>query len=287
MAVNTTLTLTAEAQTFCDKVLLKRMNPNLVFAKYGQKRPIPKNAGQTINFRLFSALEAATTPLTEGVAPSSTDLNISEVEATLHQYGAFVEISDVLDKTGIDPVKTEAAELLGEQAGLTLNSVVRDIICSGTNVQNATGKLTADEVKKAARTLKKYNAKPIEGNAYIGIIDPELSYDLQNDPLWQDVSKYNGGVKIMDGEIGKLGGVRFIETTETKVTSAGKHCAMIIAKDAYGVVDLENSAQKPEIVVKLNQGPLAQTDTEGWKAMYTAVRLNELAMVRIEASVSE
>jgi N4-gp56 family major capsid protein len=287
MAVNTTLTLTAEAQTFYDRVLLKRMTPNLVFAKYGQKRPIPKRNGKTINFRLFSALPAATTPLTEGVAPASTDLNISEVEATLKQYGAYVEISDVLDKTGIDPVKTEAAELLGEQAGLTLNTIARDIICNGTNVQNATGKMTSEEVKKAARTLKKFNAKPIEGNAYIGIIDPEISYDLQNDHLWQDISKYSGGVKIMDGEIGKIGGVRFIETTETKVTESGKHCAMIIAKDAYGIVDLEGSAQKPETVVKLNQGPLGQTNTQGWKAMYTAVRLNELAMVRVEVSVTE
>ena len=102
----------------------------------------------------------------------------------------------------------------------------------------------------------------------------------------------------MDGEIGKLAGVRFIETTETKTKSNGAtsspidlHCAMIIGKDAYGVVDIEGSARKPEIIIKPlgssgTEDPLNQRGTQGWKALFTAVRLNELAMVRIECAVT-
>ena len=290
-------TLPEEAQTFYDRTLLKRLLPELVFARYGQKKPIPKNSGKTINFRRFTPLDPATTPLEEGVTPEGSRLNIDEVEATLSQYGDFVEISDVLDMTGIDPVATETSELLGEQAGGTIDTVVRDIVCSGTNVQyagggeSATGKISSDEIKKAARTLKKANAPTIDGS-YIGIIDPDISYDIQNDPLWQDVSKYSGGTKIMDGEIGKLGGVRFIETTETLVKEDGVHCAMILGKDAYGVVDLKGSAKKPSIIIKPfgssgTEDPLNQRQTQGWKAMFTAVRLNELAMVRLEVKVTE
>lgn len=293
---NTTATLPEEAQTFYDRTLLSRLLPELLFSKYGQKKPIPKNSGKTINFRRFSPLEAATTPLTEGVTPSGNTLNVDEVEATLSQYGDYVELSDVLDLTGIDPVASETSELLGEQAGLTINTVVRDIVCAGTNVQYAGGGSTAStvisaaEVKKAVRTLKKANAKGFEGG-YVGIVDPEIAYDLMNDPLWLDVSKYNGGQKIMDGEIGKLGGVRFIETTETLVKEGGVHCAMIIGKDAYGVVDLQNSANKPKIIIKPfgssgTEDPLDQRQTQGWKAMFTAVRLNELAMVRLEVKVT-
>lgn len=294
--INTTLTLTEQAQTFYDKTLLTRMLPVLLFAKYGQKKPIPKHSGKTINFRRFSSLPPATTPLTEGVTPVGNTLDIDEVEATLKQYGDYVEISDVLDLTGIDPVATETSEILGEQAGATIDTVVRDIICAGTNVQyagggeSATGKISAEEVKKAARTLKMANAKAFEGG-YVGIVDPAIAYDLMNDPLWQDVSKYNGGQKIMDGEIGKLGGVRFIETTETLVKEGDVHCAMIIGKDAYGVVDIEGSANKPRIIIKPfgssgTEDPLNQRQTQGWKAMFTAVRLNELAMVRLEVKVT-
>lgn len=294
---NTTLTIPVQAQKTYDKTLLTRLLPELKFAQFGQKKPITKNGGKTVNFRRFSPLEPAMTPLTEGVTPNGNTLNVDEVEATLQQFGDYVEISDVLDLTGIDPVATETSEVLGEQAGLTIDHVVRNIVCAGTNVQyagggdSATAKISSEEVKKAVRTLKKANAKPFDGG-YIGIVDPDISYDLQNDPLLQDVSKYNGGQKIMDGEIGKLGGVRFIETTETLVKEGDIHCAMIIAKDAYGVVDIEGSANKPKIIIKPfgssgTEDPLDQRQTQGWKAMFTAVRLNELAMVRLEVKVTE
>ena len=286
-----------EAQTFYDKALLMRILPELVFAKYGQKRPIPKNAGKTINFRRFTPLDPATEPLEEGVTPEGSKLNVDEVEATLEQFGDYVEITDVLDLVGIDPVATETSELLGEQAGKTIDVVVRDIVCAGTNVQYAGGGesasavISAAEVKKAARTLKKANAPKIDGS-YIGIIDPDISYDIQNDPLWQDISKYSGGTKIMEGEIGKLGGVRFFATTETLVKEDGVHCAMILGKDAYGIVDIDGSANKPKIIIKPfgssgTEDPLNQRQTQGWKAMFTAVRLNELAMVRLEVKVTE
>ena len=289
--------LPEEAQTFYDKALLTRMLPELVFAKYGQKRPIPKNSGKTVNFRRFTPLDPATTPLEEGVTPQGSKLNIDEVEATLEQLGDFVEITDVLDLVGIDPVAAETSELLGEQAGKTIDHRVRDVVCAGTNVQyagggnSATAKISAEEIKKAVRTLKKANAPTIDG-AYIGIIDPDISFDIQNDPLWQDISKYSGGTKIMDGEIGKLGGVRFIETTETLVKSGNVHCAMIIGKDAYGVADIEGSANKPKIIIKPfgssgTEDPLNQRQTQGWKAMMVGVRLNELAMVRLECTVTE
>lgn len=298
--MNTTATLTVENQTFYDRTLLKRMLPKLVFAKYGQQKPIPKNSGKTINFRRFTPLDPATTPLTEGVTPAGSKLNIDEVEATLAQYGDYVEVTDVLDMTGIDPVITETSELLGEQAGLTIDDLVRGVVCAGTNVQyaggvtsstNVTAKISSAEIMKAVRTLKAANAPTYDGTSYIGIIDPYIAYDIMQDPLWQDVSKYNGGTKIMDGEIGKLGGVRFIETTETLVKDK-VHCAMIIGKDAYGVVDLQNSAKKPSIIVKPfgssgTEDPLNQRQTQGWKAMFTTARLNELAMVRLEVAVTE
>ena len=227
--------LPEEAQTFYDKALLTRMLPELVFAKYGQKRPIPKNAGKTINFRRFTPLEPATTALEEGVTPTGSKLNVDEVEATLEQYGDFVEITDILDLVGIDPVAAETSELLGEQAGKTVDMVVRDIVCAGTNVQYAGGGSSANatissaEIKKAARTLKKANAPMIDGS-YIGIIDPDIAYDIQNDPLWQDISKYSGGTKIMDGEIGKLGGVHGL-AVQSYAFGDGGHRARVVATD--------------------------------------------------------
>ncbi|MEG1779653.1 MAG: N4-gp56 family major capsid protein, partial [Oscillospiraceae bacterium] len=167
MATQTYAGLTAEQKTFYDRALLTRLLPNLVFQKYGQKKSIPSNSGDTTNFRKFNSLAANTTPLQEGVTPSGNALDVSSITAKIEQYGGFVEISDKLDMVGIDPVLTETAKLLGEQAGLTLDTVVRDVVCTGTNVQYAggaastatvTAKITATEIMKAVRTLRAANA---------------------------------------------------------------------------------------------------------------------------------
>jgi N4-gp56 family major capsid protein len=117
-----------------------------------------------------------------------------------------------------------------------------------------------------------------------------------NDTLWQDVSKYNGGQEIMNGEIGKLCGVRFIESSNVGTVSNGAdtpvmlHQTMIIGADAYGVVDIGGTSAPQMIIKGVESGgtadPLNQRSTVGWKALFAAVRLQELAMVRIEHAVT-
>lgn len=304
-ATNTYGGLSVEQKTFYERTLLKRLLPILVFMKYGQKKSIPKNQGDKVNFRRFNSLPKITTPLTEGVTPEGAALDITKIEAKVEQYGNFVRITDKLDMVGIDPVLTETAGLLGENAAETLDTIVRDEVCSGTSVMYAGGKanrdalaagdvLTSTDIRKAVRALRRNNAKPADGKYFVGIIDPDTAYDLMNAPLWQDVSKYNGGTAIMAGEVGRLGGVRFIDSTNTKVVentgNVNVHMTMILGKDAYGVVDVEGSA-KPEMIVKSlgsagTDDPLNQRASSGWKNMFTAKRLQELSMVRIEHAVS-
>ena len=305
--LNTIGTVTAENKTFYEKALLQRLTPELVYTQYGQKKSAPKNEGTTVNFRRFNAVDPKTTALTEGETPEGSALSVSTVPATVSQYGDFVRISDVLDTAGIDPVITEMAQVLGESAGLTVDTIVRNVVLNGTNVQYgggaenragvaSTAVLTANEIRKAVRTLRKNHAKPLDGGFYIGIVDPETAYDLMSDTLWQDVSKYNGGQAIMAGEIGKLCGVRFVETGNGATVSSGAtpavtlHQTMILGADAYGVVDIAGTS-KPQIIIKSTDSggtadPLNQRSTVGWKALFTAVRLQELAMVRIEHAVS-
>lgn len=298
--------LTAEQKTFYDRTLLSRLLPNLTFLKYGQKRPMPKNEGDTINFRRFNSLDVPAASLTEGVTPDGTTLSITAVTATVAQEGNWVRLSDKISMVGIDPVLTESAALMGENAAKTLETRCAAVIFAGTNQQFAGGAATAsaiaagkvmtsEEVKKAVRTLRNNNAEPVEGGYYIGFCDPSVAYDLQNDALWQDISKYNGAENIMKGEIGRIHGVRFILTTmcptDASTASAGTlHKTLIVGKDAYGVVDV-NGSSKPEIIIKPTgsagtEDPLNQRASVGWKAMAVTVRLQELAMVCIQSMAS-
>ena len=240
--IQTTDSLSVSMQTYYDKRLVQNMKPRLVHQSYGQKRQIPRNGGKTVNFRKFSPFAAAINPLTEGVTPDGQDLEITAITAELDQYGEYVMGSDLLDLTAVDPVLDETTELLGDQAGLSVDHIVREVISKGTNVQYASGKadryqllatdkLTTTEIRKAVRTLKNNKAKPFIRNGkpyYYAIIDPDTAYDLMDDERWQNVADYQQGEKVENGEIGKLFGCIFVESTEAK---------KFVAKDFISTMD--------------------------------------------------
>jgi N4-gp56 family major capsid protein len=277
--------LTAEQKTFYNRTLLDRLLPELIFAQFGQKKPMPKREGDNVNFRRFNSLAPATTPLVEGVTPLGNALSISTVTATVAQYGDFIQLSDKIDMLGIDPVLTETGQLLGEQAGLTIDTIVRNIVTVGTNVQYANNRatratvvagdnLTGAEVRKAVRTLRRQNVKTLEGDKYIGLISADSEYDLMSDPDWKDVSKYSNSKAIFNGEIGELFGVRFIRCGNAPTVSNGAATpitlqqTMVLGRDAYGIVDV-NGSSKPEMIVKPHGSagtadPLNQVATSGY-----------------------
>ncbi|MBP3348814.1 MAG: N4-gp56 family major capsid protein [Clostridia bacterium] len=232
MNTNTTTDngLSSTVVTYYDRKLIKNAKPRLVHQRFGQKRQVPKNGGKNVSFRKFEIFPAATTPISEGVTPDGRALDMTSITADLKQYGDYVAGSDLLELTAIDQVLDETFELLGDQAGLTLDHITRDIIHQGSSVQYANSKLaryelepgdvlTSDEIKKAVRTLKRNKAKPFMRNGrpyYVAIIDQDSAYDLMCDEQWQKVAEYQNAEKIEDGEIGKLFGVVFVETPEAK-----------------------------------------------------------------------
>lgn len=306
--LNTTTSsgMTAEMKTFYSKYLIENAKPALVYDQFGQKHNIPKNGGKTIEFRKYSPLPKATTPLTEGVTPTGKALTVSTVTATVKQYGDFVPLTDMLLLTAIDNNLVQALDLLGAQAGATLDTITREILMGGTSVQYAEGqvtsratltaehKLTVKAVRLAARFLKKQNAPKIDGG-YVAIIHPDIAYDIQDDPDWKEWNKYTTSDKMFQGEIGKIANVRFVETTEAKIfAKAGAsdqdvYATLVLGANAYGTTNIEGGGLET-IVKQLGSGgtedPLNQRGTAGWKATKTAVRLVEQFMVRVETGSS-
>lgn len=305
--------LTAEMKTFYSDVLIDNAIPNLVHDQFGQKHPIPKNGGKTIEFRKYSPLPKATTPLTEGVTPDGQALNVSTVTATVAQYGGWIQLPDMLLLTAIDNNMVQATELLGDQAGRTLDTVTREVLNGGTSVQYADGsvtaranltadnKMTVDCIKRAARFLKTQLAKPIDGY-YVAIIHPDVAYDLTEDPEWKDWHKYTTPEEKFEGEIGKIDKVRFVETTEAKIfAGAGAYISgssgpkvdvystLVLGANAYGVTEVTGGGLE-HIVKQLGSAgtadPLNQRASVGWKSTKTAERLVENYMVRIETASS-
>jgi N4-gp56 family major capsid protein len=299
--VTTDSGLSVEMKTFYDMTLIDMAQPNLVHDQFGQKRPIPKNGGKKIEFRKFASLPKALTPLTEGVTPDGKKLEAEKIEAEVSQYGDYIVQSDVLELTSIDNTIVEATKVLGNQAGLTLDTITRNILQSGTNVYycpkedgtvvesrtalDNTCKLTVDVVKRVVTILKKNNAPKINGD-YVAIIHPYVAYDLMSDPAWIEAHKYATPDNIYEGEIGKIAGVRFVETSEAKIYEGGVFGSLFIAEGAYGTTEINGGGLETIVKQKGSAGtsdPLNQRSSIGWKAMKTAEILIDPYMIRVES----
>lgn len=315
MPLNTNLTtssgLSATMQTFYDKILLRYATQNTVWADGGQKKLLPKNKGEIIKFRKWTPFGAITTPLAEGVVPDGQVLNMTDLQATVKSYGGYVTVSDRLEMHALDPVIADSTRLMGEQGGMSIDTLIRDIVTAGTNVMYANGKtarnllakntdaLTILDIRKARKLLKKNRATPFDRKGkkyYLCFISPDTEFDLQNDPKWEDVHKYSQAENIFSGEIGRMYQTIFIETSNPKVfVGAGASGADVIATvmcgmEAYGLVEVDGGNLHSIVKPKGSAGtadPLDQISTVGWKVEgFTSVILNQTWLVRIESAVS-
>lgn len=319
MANTTTTEVSAAVANFFDKRLLVKAVPLLNYLKFAQVRDLPANNSDVIKFRRYTLLTAATTALSEGVTPTGSQLAVTDVSATVAQYGDFVTITDKLLFTTLDPVLAETNDLLAQQAANTLDQLTRTVLAAGTTIQYASTatstvtvtssmKLTKAEIQEAVRTLKQNNARkltsmidPSDGfntspvdACYVAFVHPNTVYDLKNIAGFIRVEEY-GQKKAMPGEVGALDEVRFIESTNAFVDSAAGagsidvYRTIMVGAEAYGISRVSGQAMKNIIKPLGSAGsadPLDQRQTSGWKATFVAKRLNEAFLLRIEHAVS-
>lgn len=284
MGLNTTNNVPPAIQVYYDRNLLTRAVPADVHGRFGQVRPIKTRSGTQIKFRRYEALPVATTPLVEGVTPAGSSLTITDALATLAQYGDYVTISDMVDWTNQDPVLTEAGLVLGEQGGITIDQIRRDVLVAGTNVIYTNGVarntlntvISAVALRTAIRALNRQNAKfvremvaagtgvgtqPIRA-AFIGLVHPDTEAQLEQIVGYVPVANYSAAMKAEEDEVGAYRNIRFFRSTNGKIfPNAGAavaadgmistggvnndvYATLIIGQDAYGVVPLAGHAME-------------------------------------------
>lgn len=305
MALMTTASsgLSDEMKTFYDRVLLERTVPELLYAKFGQKKTIPAHAGRIIEFRKFAALAVATTALTEGeLFTNLKDITVTAITSTVAQYGDAVGFSDLVSTTTIDPLLTETTKILAEQAAESIDEIIRTTVVAGTTVQyanDATARnnvgagdsISVADVALIALNMQLNRAHKIDG-AWQAITHPRVLYDLQRTQEWRDAQNYNRTGRIFDGSVGELYGVRFWVTDKARVfVDAGAsstydvYTVMVFGANAFGIVDLAGHNLQTVFNAVGSAGSadaLHTQGTMGWKVTFGVKRLQEAFMLRYE-----
>lgn len=304
--MTTSSALSAGMQTYYNRELLRTFEPNLVHLQFGDEHRMPPHSGLVMNMRKLIPLETNTKALSEGDPGESVMLAETEVTVQLQQYGEYARCTDKLALTHLDMDIMRRTKLFGDAGARSIDAVVREELAKCANVIYAGGKasraeltaadkLTSRELRKAVKTLKKNHAQTF-GGYYVAIIGPDTMYDLQEDEAFVKVSQYQDKENIYTGEVGRLFGVRLVETTEAKIfegagaSGADVASVIVLGQYAYGVTSLKGA--KPRVIVKPagsagTADPLDQISTVGWKMDgFGAKLLQPEYAVRIECGFS-
>lgn len=279
--------------------MLKHAEPVLVLQKFGATKEMPKNKADTVKFRRPVPFSAATTPLVEGVTPTSQKMAYEDVTAQLKQYGRPIEITDVIQDLAEDPVLKDASMLAGEQAALTTESITYGVVKAGTSVYYANGSarnavntaisltkqravtryLKAQKAQKITRILDgspNYNTKPIEAS-YVAVAHTDLESDIRGMAGFVPVAQYGSRQAICPEEIGSVEDVRYVLSPElsafadaggakgsmvsTTGTSADVYPVLFFGKEAFATVPLKGARSIAPMV--LNPGTPDKSDPLG------------------------
>jgi len=248
--ITATSDISVELQGHYDRNLLENAQVILLFDKFGQVRPIPKNVGERINFRRYGKLPINTTPLTEGVTPTGQKLAATDIYATVRQYGDFITLTDWLMLTGLDPNLLDIGEnLLADQMAETVDTLHRNVLVAGTTIRYANGEsarasvataINDDDIDSIIRTMESNKAKKIgklkTGGrgvntspirpAYIAVTHTDSRRDIEALTGFIGVEEYasQDALSMQAGEIVEIGAVkniRFLSTTNAKIWGHG------------------------------------------------------------------
>ena len=316
MAYTDTSAVSVDQVAF-DRIAYFALRSELLFDQAADVQPTAQSMpGSGVTFTIFNDLSAATSTLSETTDVTAVALSDSQVTVTLAEYGNAVITTAKLRGTSFLDVDTVAANVVGYNAGDSIDQVVRDVLAGGTNViyggggsttpssrttVTATDIIEANDIRKVTAQLRKANAASFNG-LYMGFIHPDVSYDLRRETgaaSWRDPHVYQDTMEIYNGEIGAFEGVRFIETPRAKVfenASNGSgstgtvevYCTHIMGRQAlakaHSITDGNGSV--PKIVRGPVTDTLARLQPIGWYWLGGYARFREASLRRVESASS-
>jgi len=317
MATTTTSTEAELLSEYWNNIFLNELRSNLVFWDYGMKSMHPKGTGTLAHWLSIADLSPTATALTEGTDPTERSLSAGDQTATVSQYGESVLVSDLLQDTWISGSYEQLMERLARNTAENLDTIIRNTNFTaggsaqlgGTAVSRnsiaSDGSFDADiaEVREAVHSLASNKAQTYPDGYYVGVVHPDVLYDLQGDTAnWQEFLKntetgfaehernYAGMRPGYGGVVGAMFGVKFIMSQQAvELVYSGSACtdvyqSYIFGPEHYGVSQLQDT----QVIIK-NPHPASDLNlygSVGWKTAFATKELDSKRMVRLETGSS-
>jgi len=313
MAITDVAALPPAVREYYDRLLLMTAYPQLIHTKFAQKRILPEKEGDTIVFRRYARMSTVPVPLVDGVSPPGAALSATNISARVDFYGNFVTITNQVELTVEDRVLNEAARLLAQNLGQTIDEVTRDVLastastlaCSNGVNGNTPTELTKADIDAAVFQLLGNDAEMISEvvvgrdafgtapvrPAFWGYIDTALLDDLEAVSNFVHSAQYPNQQSVLDAEWGTTGNVRWLYTSVGSVSAASPavYDNFIVGKEAYAVVHLGSESGQFYVEPLGSAGsadPLHQRGTVGWQHPFVSRILNDAFMLNLQATHS-
>ncbi len=295
-------------------MLLETLDPETKFFQFGIRKPLPLGEGTSILWNRPRRLGRGQ-KVTAGIKPSANVLSTIRVSSIIETYGGYTVLEDTVQLTSITDTLDLATQELAKQAAETLDFAVMQsilffddpntatsavhvvktsaslIISTNATVGNTYSNvlIAVSDIRRATTELRRRNAPTVDGQNYVGLLHPLVSEDLRSDSTWQNWHQYTTPEFLYRGEVGRVEGVRFVETTGTPVSAgSGNGLAISVAAGAsalaygtvifgrafYGLTELDGGIKTYLVTGASKSDPLDQSTTYGWKAKFASKVLN-------------
>ena len=232
-SLTTTSSISNLVQAAYDQYVRMALRSIPVMRSLADVKPVQQAMpGSSVVFSIYSDLAQATSTLTESTDVSSIALgNPSQVTVTLAEYGSAVSTTKKLNLTSFNDVDSALADIIAYNAADSIDNVVGQVLCAGTQVIYANGPsgtvptssaavlpvdtITTADIRNAVVTLRTNKALPRIGELYAAYLHPRQSADLRAESGtggFQELTKYVERTPFTAGAVGVLEGAFVVET---------------------------------------------------------------------------
>lgn len=238
---------------------------------YGRKM------GESITISRISTLTVPTSgKLSETEKIPEDNLSMSTKAITVSEWGRSVPFTSLSDDLGKFNMENIVQKTLRDQMAITLDNAVAAAFVGTDNkvkaIPTGVAALTFDTDGTASSTatanLNVYHVEQIRdymfstlrvptlpGGDYVCICSTKAKRGLVNDPNWETWHKYTDPQSKYNSEIGRIEGIRFIETNNLSALSSSKGSGGVLGEAVFFGEDAVAMAvvQDPELRAAIPQ----------------------------------